>query len=67
MPFSYINSNLLDICNVYFFGNRRSYFLCFPITAMINICAILLLLSNLLVFGIHQYNQKKARNLQKCN
>lgn len=40
-------------------GEVTSYV--FPITAMINICAILLLLSNLLVFGIHQYNQKKSQ------
>lgn len=35
--------------------------LVFPATIMVTFCAVLLLLSNLLVFGIDQYNQKKSR------
>ena len=35
--------------------------LVFPATIMVTFCAVLLLLSNLLVFGINQYNQKKSR------
>lgn len=62
-----INPNFFDFCDVYFLVIEETISLVFPATIMVTFCAVLLLLSNLLVFGIDQYNQKKVGNLQKCN
>lgn len=38
-----------------------------PIDFMVTICAVFLLMVNLLVFGINQYNQKNHRNILICS
>lgn len=38
-----------------------------PVDFMVTICAVFLLMVNLLVFGINQYNQKNHRNIPICS